>query len=105
MEKNTAGKWIVFAFGLPDHANPNQPVTGDASNITADVIIDGGAANAVDDTNPTELGGGYYIFDITAAEANGDNILLIPVSSTANVQVIAVPGALWTTPENFSDGG
>jgi hypothetical protein len=101
MEKNTAGKWIVFAFGLPDHANPNQPVTGDAANITANVRIDGGAANAVDDTNPTELEDGYYVFDITAAEANGDNILLTPASSTANVQVIAVPGALWTTPANF----
>lgn len=105
MEKNTAGKWVVFAFGLPDHANPNEAITGDAANITANVRIDGGAANAVDDTNPTELEDGYYIFDITAAEANGDSILLAPASSTANVQVIAVPGALWTTPANFPELG
>ena len=105
MEKNVAGKWIVFAYGLPDHANPGQPVTGDAANITANMRIDGGAANAVDDTNPTELEDGYYVFDTTDVESNGDNLLLAPVSATANVQVIAVPGAVWTRPANFNDMG
>jgi len=102
MEINTAGKWIVFAYGLPDHASPGEAVTGDAANITANIRIDGGAANTVDDTNPTELEDGYYIFDITAVESNGDLLLLVPASSTANVQVIAVPGALWTRPANFN---
>jgi hypothetical protein len=97
MQKNTAGKWIVFAFDRTD----NTPVTGDALNITANVRIDGGAANAVDDTNPTELEDGYYIFDITAAEANGDNLLLTAESGTANVQVVACPPAVWTRPPNF----
>ena len=101
MQKNTAGKWIVFAYGLPDHASDGQPITGDAANITANVYIDGAAANAVDDTNPAELGFGYYSFDITAAEANGDNIIISPVSSTGSVQVIGVPGAVWTRPPNF----
>lgn len=103
MEKNTAGKWIVFAYGLPDHASDGQPITGDAANITANIRIDGGAANAVDDTNPTELEDGYYVFDITAAEANGDLLSIHPASSTANVQVIGVPGAVWTRPANFND--
>ena len=103
MEKNTAGKWIVFAYGLPDHATPGLAITGDAANITANIRIDGGAANAVDDTNPTELEDGYYIFDITAVETNGKNLLLAPASSTSNVQVIAVPGAVWTRPANFND--
>lgn len=103
MEKNTAGKWIVFAYGLPDHASDGQPITGDAANITANVRIDGGAANATDDVNPTELEDGYYIFDITAAEANGDLILMTPQSATANVQVIGVPGSVWTRPANFND--
>lgn len=102
MEKNTAGKWIVFAYGLPDHASAGQPITGDAANITANMRIDGGAANAIDDTNPTELEDGYYIFDITATEANGDLLLLSPQSSTGNVQVIGVPGAVWTRPPNFN---
>lgn len=103
MEKNQTSKWVVFAYGLPDHANPGQAITGDAANITANIRIDGGAANAVDDTNPTELEDGYYIFDTTAAESNGDNLLLAPASSTANVQVIAVPGAVYTRPPNFND--
>ncbi|MES9841235.1 MAG: hypothetical protein ABW134_11835 [Candidatus Thiodiazotropha endolucinida] len=97
MFKNTAGKWTVYAFGDPDHSTlAGKPVTGDAANITANIRIDGGAANAVDDTNPTELEDGYYVFDITAAETNGDLLTLAPASSTANVIVIGVPGAAWT---------
>lgn len=105
MEKNVAGKWIVFAYGLPNHASPGVAIAGDAANITANIRIDGGAANAVDDVNPTELEDGYYIFDITAVESNGENLLLTPQSATANVQVIAVPGAVWTRPANFSTLG
>jgi hypothetical protein len=103
MEKNTAGKWIVFAFEDESGANPGEPVTGDEANITANVRIDGGVANAIDDTNPTPLEGGYYIFDLTAAETNGDLLLIAPSSVTANVNVIGVPGACWTTPPNFPD--
>lgn len=104
MEKNKAGKWVVFAYGSPTHATlAGKPITGDAANITANVRIDGGAANAVDDTNPTELEDGYYVFDITAAESNGTNIVICPASSTAHVIVIGVPGATWTTPGNFND--
>ena len=52
MQKNVTGqKWVVFAFDRTD----NTPKTGDAANITANLRIDGGAANAVDDVNPTEL--------------------------------------------------
>ena len=99
MEKNVAGqKWIVFAFDETD----NTAKTGDAANITANLRIDGGAANAVDDTNPTELEDGYYIFDITQAESNGDLIVICPASSTANIQVIGVPGAVWTRPANYN---
>ena len=85
MEKNVAGKWIVFAFESEAGTNPGDPVTGDSVNITANVRIDGGAANAVDDTNPTELEDGYYVFDLTATETNGDLLSLHPASSTANV--------------------
>jgi hypothetical protein len=91
LKKNTATKWLVFAFDLTD----NTPVTGDAANITADVYIDG-SVNAVDDTNPTELAHGYYMFDITGAETNGDHIMIDPVSATGDVQVIGVPGSAWT---------
>ncbi len=98
MQKNTAGKWVVFAWTTAD----NLPKTGDAAQITANIRIDGAAANAVDDTNPTELEDGYYVFDITATEANGDSLVLCPASSTSGVQVIGVPGAVWTRPPNFA---
>ncbi len=89
MQKNVAGqKWVVFAFNI----NNNNPQTGDAANITANLRIDGSAADAVDDTNPTELEDGYYVFDITQAESNGNQILIAPASGTANIQVIGVPG-------------
>jgi len=95
--KNTASQqWIVFAFQDEGGANPGEPIAGDAAQITANVRIDAGAANAVDDLNPTELEDGYYSFGITAAESNGDSIVITPVSSTANVNVIGVPGAVYT---------
>ncbi len=103
LKKNTASqKWIVFAFDRTD----NTAKTGDAANITANLRLDGGAANAVDDTNPTELEDGFYIFDLTQAETNGDLILIAPVSGTANIQVIGVPGVERTgtnqTGDNFA---
>lgn len=102
MQKNVTGqKWVVFAFDTTDLSVK----TGDSSNITANLRIDGGGANAVDDTNPTELEDGYYIFDITQPETNGDLILICPESSTGNIQVIGVPGAVYTTPPNFPSLG
>ena len=93
MQKNVSGqRWIVFAFGRTS----NTPITGDAANITANLRLDGGAANPVDDTNPQELEAGYYYFDITQAETNADMIAICPVSATPNVIVIGVPGAVWT---------
>lgn len=104
MEKNQTGKWAVFAYGSPTHATlAGKPITGDAANISANIRIDGGAANAVDDTAPTELEGGYYNFDITAVESNGDQLLLAPSSTTGHVIVIGVPGVVWTRPANFND--
>ncbi len=95
MQKNVSGqRWVVFAFSRTS----GNPITGDAANITANLRIDGGAANPVDDTNPQELSNGYYYFDLTDAETNGDLLLIIPVSATPNVIVIGCPGALWTEP-------
>ena len=99
MQKNVAGqKWVVYAW---DTTGPT-PKTGDASNITANLRIDGAGANAVDDTNPTELEDGYYIFDITQAESNGDLLLIAPASATGNIQVRGVPEALYTS--SFAPG-
>ena len=103
MKKNTAGqKWVVFAFDETD----NTPKAGDAAQITAKVSIDGGAAGATTDANPTELESGYYAFDIDADETNGDYLAIIPVSSTGNIQVVGVPGGVWTTfPVESADSG
>jgi hypothetical protein len=93
MLKNKTGqKWGVFAF----NRTTNVPKTGDAANITANLRIDGSAANAVDDINPTELEGGQYIFDISQAETNGDYIQICPSSTTADIQVVGCPKATWT---------
>jgi hypothetical protein len=95
MQKNIAGqKWIVFAF----NKITGDAVTGDAANITANLRLDGGVANPIDDTNPAELEGGYYAFDLTDVETNGDLIVICPSSVTANVAVIGIPGAVWTEP-------
>jgi len=100
MQKNTAGqKIIVFAFDRTD----NTPVTGDAANITANLRKDNGSAVATNDTNPTETEDGFYAFDLTQAETNADTLQGFPASVTADVQVIAVPGVIYTTPVNFGD--
>ena len=89
LQKNVAGqKWRVFAFNITTGA----AVTGDAANITAKISKDGGGSVATNDVNPTEDEEGYYDFDLTQAESNADDFGLIPVSATADVQVIGVPG-------------
>ena len=104
MEKNVAGKWVVFAFEDEGGTNPGEPVTGDATNITANISIDGAAGTSVGSgANPTELEDGYYVFDLLASEKNGDLLTIFPQSATANVNVIGVPGSVWTTPANFND--
>jgi hypothetical protein len=99
VQKNVASqKWVCFAFD----ETTNTAVTGDAANITAKISADGAAGVATNDTNPTEIEDGYYVFDLTQAETNADLLLLLPESSTANTQVIGVPGTVWTRPPNFS---
>ena len=85
-------KWYIKAY---DRINLT-PKLGDAANITANLRIDGGVANAIDDVNPIELEGGYYVFDITQAESNGNYILICPSSTTANIQVEGCPKTFTT---------
>lgn len=100
MQKNVASqKWVVFAFDETD----NTAKAGDANQITAELSADGGAGGGnITDTNPTELEDGYYVFDISQAESNADYLLILPESSTGNIQVIGVPGAVWTTEPNMN---
>lgn len=106
LQKNVTGQKVrVFAFGLPDHATPGVAITGDAAQITCKVDIDYAGAGALTDTNPAEVEDGYYLFDLTQAETNGDALDFYPESSTGDVQVIAVPGTIYTVPPNFSTLG
>lgn len=98
LQKNVASqKWRVFAF----NTTTGVAVTGDAANITAKIAKDWGTATASNDTNPTEVEDGYYLFDLTQAESNADVLDFYPESSTANVQVIGTPGTIFNVAENF----
>jgi len=82
--RNSTNTLKVFAF----NHNTAHPQTGDAANISCKVSLDGAAAVALADTNPTEMEDGYYLFNVTAAESNGVTADFFPESSTNNVQVI-----------------
>ena len=98
MQKNVAGqKWRVFAFDRTSQV----PKTGDAANITAVIRIDGGASSATNDVNPTEISDGFYAFDLTQAETNGSEVLIIPSSVTSDIQVIGCPALQITTPASW----
>ena len=102
MQKNVSGQiWTVFAFDRTTLI----PASGDASNITAKLGKDGGAYQSTNDTNPTETENGFYEFDLTQAETNADEIIISPVSSTSNVQVLGVPSLVVPVPENWNDLG
>lgn len=93
MKKNIAGqKWTVFAF----NKLTNEPVTGDAAQITAKIRKDYGTLTATNDVNPTELEDGYYDFDLTQAETNADELAIFPESSTSDIAVIGAPASFTT---------
>lgn len=103
LKKNIASqKWKVYAY---DTSNNGAPVTGDAANITAKIAKDWAAAAGTNDTNPTEVEDGYYLFDLTQAETNADQLDLYPESSTANVLVVGSPATQTTIPAYFPDLG
>lgn len=91
MIKNEVGQYIaIFAY---DTAN-SQPKTGDAGNITAYYVKDGGSPAQTNDVNPTELDSvnmpGIYQFALTQAETNCDQLLLVAKSSSSNVDITPV---------------
>ena|SRR3990167_5460669 len=102
LSKNVAGQGIyIYAHDtLADAAK-----LGDAANITATISIDGDTTpSAIADTNPDEIGGGVYWFNLSQAESNGDALAIIPVSTTPNVQIdpliILTDGGLTATERN-----
>jgi len=98
-QKNVAGqKWRVFAFDRTD----NTPKTANAAQITAKIAIDDGTRTAITDTNPTETEDGFYLFDLTQAETNGDKLSIYPESATADIQLVGSPSDVFTVPANFA---
>lgn len=104
MLKNTAGqKWEVFAI----NESTSNPVDGDEANITAEIKIGAaGSLTALADVNPTPVPGkaGYYLFDLSQAETNANQIWLYPISSTSSVRVIPAPGTYSPVAESTGNG-
>lgn len=101
MQRNVSGQKIaLFAFDYSTGA----PKTGDAANLTAYVSKDGGSVTVLTDTTATEMDAtnakGWYSFDVSQTESNGDELLFSGKSSTANVSVVA--RMLSTVPASFT---
>lgn len=100
MFKNVASKVALFAFDTTTGAAK----TGDAANLTAYVSKDWGAVTVLADTSATEMSSsnapGWYLFDVSQAEANADVLLFTGKSSTPNVSVVGM--RIDTAPANFT---
>ena len=97
MFKNVAGQsYRVFAFRRSD----NQPVTGAAALITAKLSKDFAAPVATNDVNPTEVEDGYYLFALTQAETNCDDLAIYPEHSISTIQVIGCPASHRPRPDD-----
>lgn len=101
MFKNVANQKIAF---YAHDVAANGAKTGDGANLTAYVSKDGAPPAPLADTSATELDAssakGMYVFDVTAAESNGDILVFSAASTTANVQID--PLIVFTVPANFS---
>ena len=101
MFKNQASQKIaLFAFNTATGA----PKTGDAANLTAYVSKDFGAVTVLTDTSATEMDAtnapGWYLFDVSQSESNGDDLLFSGKSSTSGVTVVGRP--VTTVPIRFT---
>lgn len=103
MFKNVASqKLTVYVWDT----TTGLPKTGDAANLTAYRSLDDGAVTVLSDTSATEKDAtnakGFYDFDLTQGESNGDKILFSCKSSTANIACLAYPSVVYTVPPNFT---
>ncbi len=92
--RNVAGTVKAFAF----NATNNQPVTGDVANITGQLSKDGGAFAPLAGAK-SELGGGFYLFQTTAAERDATTCDYIFASTTPNVIVNSAEQTRYTRNE------
>lgn len=97
MFKNTAGQsYRVFAF----NRTTSDPVTGIAATITAKLSKDFSSLSATTDVNPTEVEDGYYLFALSQAETDCDDLAIYPESATSSVSVIGCPSNLHPRVDN-----
>tara|TARA_Y100001934_G_scaffold127452_1_gene154803 strand:- start:494 stop:1567 length:1074 start_codon:yes stop_codon:yes gene_type:complete len=106
MFKNLAGQtWTVLAFNSTTGAR----VTGDAANITGKISRDDGTPGAITDTNPTEVEGGKYRFNLTGgsvdSETDADKLEIYATSTTSDVLVVGLPEVIYPRPANFTAMG
>lgn len=101
MFKNVASQKIAL---LAIDSATGRPKTGDAANITAYVSKDYGTVTALGDTSATQMDAtnapGWYLFDLTQAETNADQLLFSGKSSTSGVDVVGT--LIATLPANFT---
>jgi len=97
MVRNQPAKVMVLAWDVAG----GVPKTGDADNITGYISIDGGEFQTLQNSTPTELSAthapGLYYFDLTAAETNGNVLVVSAQSTTPEVRirpVVAYPTEL-----------
>ena len=88
MFRNLAGQHIaVYARNVVT----DQPYTGGAATITAQISLDGLPTGPTVNENPAELDAtdapGIYLFDMLTVETDGDFVVLCAVSATANIQI------------------
>jgi len=86
--RNLAGQHIaVYARNVVT----DQPYTGGAATITAQISLDGLPTGPTVNENPAELDAtdapGIYLFDMLTVETDGDFVVLCAVSATANIQI------------------
>lgn len=91
MYKNVASQKIrVFAYDY----TTGQPKTGDAANITCYLSKDRGSVTVLGDTSAAEADAtnapGSYLFDLTQAETNADNLDFSGKSSTSNIRIVPI---------------
>ncbi len=80
--KNMSGQKLpVYAY------DSNGAKTGIAASITGSVSKDGASSAAIANTNPTEIGGGWYLFSLTQAESDANLLVWFAQSSTTGVKV------------------
>lgn len=101
MFKNVASQKIAL-FALDSATGKGKP--GDAANITAYVSKDSGAVTVLGDTSATEMDAtnakGWYLFDLTQGETNGDQLLYSGKSSTSGIEIVGQ--LVFAVPPNFT---